>query len=163
MLRLKKWVQFAWAKTYPHSHPGGTPPWVPNDVIYNDTGREYHYPQPLRTMTQIPGDHADNTLMPQLQQESQTTLYFSAVDPSLIPVHLQKQRAQLLLQQLPLFDRVARSYRRKDVDIPPEYTICPLHLQQPETWDHFTQCPLAQDGVHLAIWKLEDTVAQHAG
>ena len=34
----------------PIPHPGEPPPWVPDDVIYNDTGRAYHYPQPLRTM-----------------------------------------------------------------------------------------------------------------
>ena len=66
---------------------------MPDDVIYNDTGRAYHYPQPLRTMAYIRGSHADNTLMTRLQQELQTTLYYSALDPSLLPVHLQKWRA----------------------------------------------------------------------
>ena len=101
--------------------------------------------------------------MTRLQQELQTTLYYSALDPSLLPVHLQKRWARLLLKQLPLLDRVARWYSRKGVDIPPEYTICPCDLHTPETWDHFTKCPLAQDGVHLATWKPEDTIAQHAG
>ena len=32
----------------------------------------------------------------------------------------------------------------------------------PETWDHFTKCPLAKDGVHLTTWKPEDTIMQHA-
>ena len=123
---------------------------MPNDVIYNDTGRAYHYPQPLRTMGHIRGSHADNTLMTRLQQELQTALYYSALDPSLLPVHLQKRRAQLLLEQMPLLDRVARWYGRTGVDIPPQYTICPCHMHTPETWDHLTQCPLAQDGVHLA-------------
>ena len=54
-------------------HSGQPPSWVPNDVIYNDTGRGYHYPQPLRT---VPGSHADNTLMDRLQHELQTTLCF---------------------------------------------------------------------------------------
>ena len=49
-----------------------------------------------------------------------------------------------------------------DIDIPPEYTICPCHLQQPETWKHFKQCPLAQGGNHLATWTPEVTIAQHA-
>ena len=35
-------------------------------------------------------------------------------------------------------------------------------MHTPETWDHFTKCLLAQDGVHLATWKPEDTIAQHA-
>ena len=45
----------------------------------------------------------------------------------------------------------------------PEYTICTCHLQQPETWEHFKQCPLSKGGNHLAMWKPEDTIAQHAG
>ena len=125
----------------PVPHPGERPPWVPDDVIYNDTGRAYHYPQPLRTMAHIRGTHADNTLMACLQQELQTMLYFSALNPLLLSVHLQNRVAQLLLQQLPLLDRVARCYSRKGIDIPPEYTVCPCHLQQPETWDHYADCP----------------------
>ena len=136
---------------------------MPDDVIYNDTGRAYHYPQTLRTMAHIGGSHADNTLITRLQRELQTTLYYSALDQSLLPVHLQKWRAQLLLEQLPLLDRVARWYGRKGADIPPEYTVCPCHMHTPETWGHFTKCPLAQDGVHLATWKPEDMITQHAG
>ena len=128
----------------PILHPGEPPPWVPDDLIYNDTGRAYHHPQPLRTMAHIRGSHTDNTLMTRLGQELQTTLYYSALDPSLLPVHLQKRRAQLLLEQLPLLDRVARWYSRKGVDIPLEYTVCPCHLHTPETRDHFTKCPPAQ-------------------
>ena len=81
---------------------------MPCDVIYNDTGRAYHYPQRLRTTAHVPGGHTNTTLMTRLHQELQTTLYYSALDPSLLQVHLQKGRAQLLLEQLPLLDRVAR-------------------------------------------------------
>ena len=147
----------------PISHPGEPPAWVQEDRIYDDTGPAYHYPQPIRTMAHIRGSHADNTLMNRLQHELQTALYFSALDPSLLPVHLQTRRAQLLLEEMPLLDRVARWYDRRDVDIPPEYTICPCRLQQPETWEHFKQCPLAQGDNHLATWKPEATIAQHAG
>ena len=49
------------------------------------------------------------------------------------------------------------------MDIPPEYTICPCHLQQPGTWEHLKQGPLAQRGNQLATWTLEDTIAQHTG
>ena len=101
--------------------------------------------------------------MNHLQHKLQTALYFSAIDPSPMPVHLQTRRAQLLLKQLPLVDRVARWYGRRGIDIPPDYTICPCHLQQPQTWEHFKQCPLAQGGNHLATWTPEDTIAQHAG
>ena len=101
--------------------------------------------------------------MNHLQHKPQTSLYFSALDPSLMPVHLHPRRAQLLLEQLPLLDRVARRYGRRGIDIPPEYTICFCHLRQPETWEHFKQCPLAQGGNHLATWTPEDTTAQHAG
>ena len=113
-------------------------------------------------MAHIRGSHADNTLMNRLQHELQGALYFSALDPSLLPVHLQTRRAQLLLEQLPLLDRVARWYDRRGIDIPPEYTICPYHLHKPETSEHFKQCPLAQGDNHLATWKPEDTIAQHA-
>ena len=113
-------------------------------------------------MAHIRGSHTDTTVMTHIQQELQTTLYYSALDPSLLPVHLQKQRAQLLLEQLPLNNRVARWYSRKGVDIPSEYTICPCHMRTPEMWDHFTKCPLAHDEVHLATWKQEDTITQHA-
>ena len=54
-------------------------------------------------------------------------------------------------------------HHRRGINIPPEYTICPCHLQQPETSEHFKQCPLAQGDNHLATWKPEDTIAQHAG
>ena len=60
----------------------------------------------------------------------------------------------------PLHPR-APSQRRPD--ILPEYTICPCHPEKPGTWEHFKQCPLAQGGNHLATWKPEDTIAQHAG
>ena len=96
----------------PIPHPRDPQAWVPDDWIYNDTGQEYHYPQPIRTMARIRGSHADNTLMNPLQHELPTALYFSALDPSLLPVHLQTRRAQLLLEQLPLLDRVARWYDR---------------------------------------------------
>ena len=114
----------------PIPHPGDPPPWVPTGVIYNDTGRAYHYPQPLRNMAHIRGSHADNTLMTRFQQELQTTLYYLALDPSLLPVDLQNRRARLLHKQLPLLDRVARWCSRRDVDIPTEYTICPCHMQR---------------------------------
>ena len=55
---------------------------------------------------------ADNTLMNRLQNELQTALNFSALDPSLLPAHLQTRRAQLLLEQVPLLDRGARWYDR---------------------------------------------------
>ena len=113
-------------------------------------------------MAHIRGSQADNTLMNHLQHKLGTALYFSALDPSLIPVHLQTRRAQLLLEQLPLLDRVAGWYGRRGIDIPPECTICPCHLQQPETWEHFKHCPLAQGSYHLATWTPEDSIAQHA-
>ena len=147
----------------PVSRPGEPPDWVPDDRIYNDTGRAYHYPQPVRTMAHIRGSPADSALLGCLQHTLRTALYFSALDPSLIPVHLQTRRAQLLLEQLPLLERVARWYARRNIDIPTEYTICPCHLQQPETWEHFKRCPLGQGENHLATWTPEDTIAQHAG
>ena len=96
----------------PIPHPREPPAWVPDDRIYNDMGQAWHYPQPIRTMAHIRGSHADNTLMNRLPHELQTALYFSAFDLSLLPVHLQTRRAQLLLEQLPLLDRVARWYDR---------------------------------------------------
>ena len=114
-------------------------------------------------MAHIRGSQADSALLSRLQHEMRTALYFSALDPSLIPVHLQTRRAQLLLEQLPLLDRVARWYARRGMDIPPEYAICPCHLQQPETWEHFKRCPLAQGDNHLATWAPENTITQHAG
>ena len=114
-------------------------------------------------MAHIGGSQADNTLMDHLQHKLRTALYFSALDPSLIQVHLQTQRAQLLLEQLPLLDRVARWYGRRGIDIPPGNTICPCHLQQPETWEHFKHCPLAQGNNNLAMWTPKGTIAQHAG
>ena len=147
----------------PIPRPGEPPAWVPDDRIYNDMGRAYHYPQPIRTMAHIRGSQADNAFLSRLQHEMRNALYFSALDPSLMPVHLQTRRAQLLLKQLPLLDRVARWYTRQGIDIPPEYTICPCHLQQPETWEHFKRCPLAQGDNHLAKCALENTITQHAG
>ena len=99
--------------------------------------------------------------MNHLQHKLQTALYFSALAPSMLPVHLQTRRAQLLLEQRPLLDMVVRWYGPQGIDIPPEYTICPCHLQQPETWEHSKQCPLARGGSHLATWTPEDTIAQH--
>ena len=146
----------------PVPHPGEPPAWVPDDRIYNDTGRAYHYPQPVRTMAHIQASQADNTLLSHLQHTMRTALYFSVLDPSLIPVHLQTRRAQLLLKQIPLLDRVARWYARRGINIPPEYSICPCHLQQPETWEQFKYCPLAQGGNHLDTRTPENTEAQHA-
>ena len=143
----------------PIRRPGEPPAWVPDDRIYNDTGQAYHYPQPIRTLAHIRGRHADNSLMNRLQHELQTALYLSALDPSLLPTHLQAQRAQLLLEQLPLLDRVARWYDRRGVGIPPEYTICPCHLQRPETWEHFKQCP---SDPPETVRKLADLMRSHA-
>ena len=147
----------------PIRHPGEPPAWVPEDPIYDDRGQAYHCPQPIRTIAHIRGSEADNTLMNHLQHKLQTALYLSALDASLLLVHLQTRRAQLLLEQLPLIDRVASWYGRRGINIPPAYIICPCHLQQLETWEHFKQCPLAQGGNHLATWTPEDTIAQHAG
>ena len=44
--------------------------------MYNDTGRAYHYLQPIRTMAHIRGSLADNTLMNHLLHKLQTALYF---------------------------------------------------------------------------------------
>ena len=159
-------------RDYMHTHlqhlppvprPGGPPTWVPDDRIYNNTGQAYHYPQPVRTMAHIRGGQADNALLSYLQHTMRTALYFSALHPSLLPVHLQTRHAQILPEQLPLLDRVARWYTRRGIDIPPEYTICPRHLQQPETWEHYKHCPLAQGESHLAMWTPENTIAEHAG
>ena len=60
----------------PIPHPGEPPAWVPDDRIYNNTGRAYHYPQPIRTMAHSRGSQADNTLMSHLQHKLQTALYF---------------------------------------------------------------------------------------
>ena len=77
---------------------GDPPARVPDDRIYNTTRQAYHYQQPIRTMAHIRGSHADNTLMNQVQHKLQTALYFSALDPSLLPVHPQTRRGQLLLE-----------------------------------------------------------------
>ena len=114
-------------------------------------------------MAHIRGSQADSTSMNHLKHKLQTAVYFSGLDPSLLPVHLQTRRAQLLLEQLPLLDRVARWYGRRGVEIPPEYTVCPCHLQQPETWEHFKHSLLAQGGNHLATRTPEDTIGEHAG
>ena len=113
----------------PHLHhltlipqPGKTPSWVPDDVIYNDTGRAYHYAQPLRTIGHIRGSHANNTLLTGLQQELEFALYFWALNWSLLPVRLQKGHRQLILQQLPFHDSVPRWYSRKGTDTPPPGT-----------------------------------------
>ena len=71
-------------------HPGKPPAWVPDDMICHDTGEAYHYTQPLRTMAHLWGGLAISTRMNRLQPELHTPLYFSALDPSLLPVHLQK-------------------------------------------------------------------------
>ena len=58
----------------PIPHPVEPPPWVPDDMIYNETGRACHYPQPLRTLAHIRGNHPYNTLIARLHQELQMTL-----------------------------------------------------------------------------------------
>ena len=110
----------------PAPHSGESPTWVPDDVIYNDTGRAYNYPQPLRTMAHIRSSHADNTLITHLQHELQMALYFSALYPSLFPVHLQKRRALFLLEQLPFLNRVAPWYSKRGIHIPPRLHHMPV-------------------------------------
>ena len=46
----------------PMPHPGEPPAWVPDKRIYNNTGRAYHCPQPIRTMALIRGSHAETPL-----------------------------------------------------------------------------------------------------
>ena len=67
----------------PIPHSLEPPPLVPDDVIYKDTGRAYHYPQSLRTMARIRGTHADTILMARLQQELQTRPFFALCIPPL--------------------------------------------------------------------------------
>ena len=51
----------------PVLRPGEPPAWVPDDQIYNDTGRAYHCLQPIRTMAHIRGSQADNALLNHLK------------------------------------------------------------------------------------------------
>ena len=99
----------------PVPRPREPPAWVPEDRIHNDTGRAYHYPQPIRTMAHIRGSQAEDGPLNHLQHKMRTKLYFSAHDPSLIPMHPQPPRTQLLPEQLPLLDRVARWYARRGI------------------------------------------------
>ena len=63
----------------PIPHPGAPPALVPDDGIYNNTGRAYHYRQLIRTMAHIRGSQADNTLMNHLQHKLRTALYLSSL------------------------------------------------------------------------------------
>ena len=49
-------------------------------------------------------------------------------------------------------------YDRRGIDMSPEYTIRPSCQRQPEQ----KQCPLAQEGVHLATWRSENSIIRHA-
>ena len=101
---------------------------MPDDVIHNDTGRAYNYPWPLRTIAHIWETHAYNILMNSLQRKLQTALNFSTLYTSLIPVHLQKQRAEILLEKLPFLERLIHWYQREGIVMPREYTTCPCHV-----------------------------------
>ena len=50
----------------PVPRPGEPPAMAPEDRIYNDTGRAYHYPRPVRTMAHIRGSQADSALLSHL-------------------------------------------------------------------------------------------------
>ena len=74
-------------------------------------------------MAHIREGDADNTLMNRLHPKLETAIYFPAFSPSLLPLHLQEQTVQLLLAQLPLLNRMGSWYGRRDIDIPPDYTM----------------------------------------
>ena len=65
----------------------------------------------------IRGGHANTALMNVLQHKLQTALYFSALNAALLPVHPQTRRAQLLLEQPPLLQRVARWYDKRGIGV----------------------------------------------
>ena len=111
----------------PVLQPDDLPTWVPEGVMYNTTENAYYYPQPLRMMAYIRGRAHDTELMAALQNKLETSLHFSALDPTTLPVHLQKRRAQLLLEQPPLLDCIRRWYTRRGIHIPLKVTICPCH------------------------------------
>ena len=56
----------------PVPRPGEPPARGADDRIYNDTGRAYHYPQPVRTMAHIRGSQAGNALLSHLQHTMRT-------------------------------------------------------------------------------------------
>ena len=78
---------------------GEPPAWVPDDRIYINTGRAYHYPQPIRTWLGL--GLADNALLNHVKHKMRTALYFSALDPSLIRCNCKRDVPNSCLNNCP--------------------------------------------------------------
>ena len=92
----------------PKPEPHRTPDWVPEDAPDTSYDRAYHYPNPIQHLARVLGHTDSRAHIQELQERLKVPLYHSALRPACIRAHLQKQRIELLREQLPLFTRVAR-------------------------------------------------------
>ena len=109
------------------------------------------------------GDMDSRAHIQELQENLQVPLYHSALRPACIPAHLQKQRIQLLREQLPLLTRVAWWLARKHIHVPEAHTCCPCDQTTPEEWEHSEICPLHTGQDRLVGWSPAETLQQHVG
>ena len=147
----------------PVPQPHQTPDWVPEDAPYSSHDRAYHYPNPIQHLARVLGDADSRAHIQELQDRLQVPLYHSALRPANVPANLQKQRIQLLREQLPFLTRVARWLARKHIHVPDEHTRCPCDHTTPGNWEHFKKCPLHTDRDTLVGWSPAETLRQHEG
>ena len=147
----------------PRPEPHQNPDWVPEDAPYTSHDRAYHYSDPIQHLACVLGDTHSRAHIQELQEKLTVPLYHSALVPACIPAHLQKQRIQLLREQLPLLTRVARWLIRKHIHIPEEHTRCACDHTTPEDWEHFKICPLHAGRDTLVGWSPAKTLQQHEG
>ena len=94
---------------------------MPEDPPYTSHDRAFHYPNPIQLLARVHGDTDSRAHIQELQEKLTVPLYYSALLPACIPAHLQKQRIQLLREQLPLLTRVARWLACKHIHVPEEH------------------------------------------
>ena len=100
-----------------HSHlqhlppiPSATqfPQWMPEDALYTDRDKQYHYPTPIQQLATTLGQPVNTELLRRLEDSVHTPLCYSVLRMDSLPAHLQKPRLQLALEQLPLLTRYHR-------------------------------------------------------
>ena len=144
--------------------PSATQPrhWILEDTAYTDRDKRYHYPTPIEQLATTLGHPVKTELLRRLEDSVRTPLYYSALRPDSLPAHVQNNRLQLALEQLPLLTLFTRRYAKRSIHVPAEYTECICGHAEEEPWDHLKRCRLYGGLDTLTDWNPTHTIAQHA-
>ena len=102
----------------PKVEPHRTPDWVPKEAPYTSQDRAYRYRNSIQHLARVLGDTDSRAHIQELQDKLKVPVYHSALRPACVRAELQKGCIQLLREQLPFLNRVARWLARKHIHVP---------------------------------------------